>query len=69
MFLSNFLNLSDEIQPYCTQTGCVCPHGYNMIEYAFKAVCRPEEPTDDPEPGKFLLNLLKLFCFELIQQS
>lgn len=40
---------SDEVQPYCTQIGCVCPRGYQMIEYAFKSVCRVEETTDDPD--------------------
>lgn len=48
--------LSDEVQPYCTQTGCVCPRGYTMIEYAFKSVCRVEETTDDPEQPSSKLN-------------
>lgn len=39
----------DDVQPYCTQTGCVCPHGYQMIETAYNAICRIEESTDERE--------------------
>lgn len=43
--------MKDEIQPYCTQTACVCPHGYKMIEYAFKTICRFEEPNESDPQG------------------
>lgn len=52
------IKLTDEVQPYCTQTTCVCPHGYKMIEYAYGAICRLEDqdPQEDGEqqPGRFL---------------
>lgn len=55
-FVKCMLIFLDEVQPYCTQTGCVCPHGYKMIEYTFKSTCRAEEPTEeaDQQTSNFL---------------
>lgn len=33
------LFLSVEVPPTCTQQGCICPNGYNLVQYAVKTVC------------------------------
>lgn len=32
--------------PFCQQTGCTCPTGYELIEFAVGGVCRVS-PVDD----------------------
>lgn len=41
----------DEVQPFCSQQGCSCPTGYELVEYLIGQTCRLISVDDSRSTG------------------